>query len=78
MSQLAREVINNFRYQTICVGVILRIINSQITKAHNYLYNNYISISLFNSFSTLYIYIGGQHKKNSIFSHSLIAIKSVK
>lgn len=78
MSQLAREVINNFRYQTICVGVILRIINSQITKAHNYLYNNYISISLFNSFSTLYIYIGGQHKKNVIFSRSLIAIKSVK
>jgi len=54
------------------IEVILRIINSQITKAHNYLYNNYISISLFNSFSTLYKYIRGQH------CCSLIAIKSVK
>jgi hypothetical protein len=39
MSQLAREYIlfNIFRHQTICVGVITNIIiNSQITKTHNY------------------------------------------
>jgi hypothetical protein len=72
MSQLAREVINNFRYQTICVGVILTIINSQITKAHNYLYNNYISISFFNSFSNLYFLFFGQ------YCYSLIPIKSEK
>lgn len=62
MSQMARECINNidmFRHQTICVEVIY-IINSQITKAHNYLYN-YISISFFNSFSAFYIYIMRQY-----------------
>jgi hypothetical protein len=54
MSQLAREYNRNiiFRQQTICVGVIKKIIiNSQITKAHNYSIYNYISNSFFNSSS---------------------------
>ena len=59
MSQLAREY-NKFiifRYQTICVGVIKkRIINSQITKAHNYSIYNYISNSFFNSSSAMWQY----------------------
>jgi LAGLIDADG endonuclease/Proton-conducting membrane transporter len=56
MSQLAREY-SKFkfailRHQTICVGVIIKIIiNSQITKAHNYIIYNYISNDLFNSSS---------------------------
>ena len=57
MSRVARECINNinmFRHQTICAEVTY-ITNSQITKAHNYLYDNYISISFFNSFSAIYI-----------------------
>lgn len=57
MSQLAREYL--FRNQTICVEVIYiyriyniymsKINNSQITKAHDYLYNH-ISNNFFNSF----------------------------
>lgn len=62
MSQLAREcinIINTFRHQTICVEVMLNIINSQITKAHNYLYNNYISISFLIHFPWfIHIYCG--------------------
>ena len=50
MSQLAREFFK-FRHQTICVEIIYYIINSQITKAHNYLFNNYIIFSFFNSYS---------------------------
>jgi hypothetical protein len=55
MSQLARECNNHsitFRHQTICVEVKLKInnfINSQITKAHDYLINSYINYNLFNS-----------------------------
>lgn len=63
MSQLAREyinVINMFRHQTICVEVIY-IINSQITKAHNYLINNYINFSFYNSFSSIYTFKWGQY-----------------
>jgi NADH:ubiquinone oxidoreductase subunit 4 (subunit M) len=58
MSQLAREY-NKFkfvilRHQTICVGIIIKIIiNSQITKAHNYNIYNYISNNFFNSSSAL-------------------------
>ena len=54
MSQLARECnIHSitFRYQTICVEVIIKIlnfINSQITKAHGYLLYSHISYNLFN------------------------------
>lgn len=50
MSQLAREFFK-FRHQTICVEIIYNIIDSQITKAHNYLFNNYIIFSFFNSYS---------------------------
>ena len=50
MSQLAQEFFK-FRHQTICVEIIYYIINSQITKAHNYFFNNYIIISFFNSYS---------------------------
>jgi NADH:ubiquinone oxidoreductase subunit 2 (subunit N) len=55
MSQLAREynICIMFRHQTICVGVIFVIINSQITKAHKYYYNIYISNNFFNSFIKL-------------------------
>ena len=49
MSQLAQEY-KIFRYQTICVEVILYIINSQITKAHRYYLNIYNSNNFFNSF----------------------------
>jgi hypothetical protein len=54
MSQLAQEYnqLIIFRHQTVCVEIILTIINSQITKAHDYLYNH-ISNSFFNSFSAL-------------------------
>ena len=48
MSQLAREynLFIIFRHQTYCVGVIINIIiNSQITKAHNYSIYNYITNS---------------------------------
>ena len=58
MSQLA-QVYNIhsiiFKHQTICVeikinkfNIIINMINSQITKAHNFLINNYISYNLFN------------------------------
>lgn len=63
MSQMAQEdinYINIFRHQTICVEVIY-IINSQITKAHNYLKNNYISFSFFNSFSSIYMFKLGEY-----------------
>jgi hypothetical protein len=53
MSQLARE--NNlivFRHQAICVEVI-KITNSQITKALDYIYYNQNTISFFNSFSAM-------------------------
>lgn len=63
MSQLARVynyVLIIYRHQAICVEVICKnIINSQITKAHGYIYNH-ISINLFNSSLTLmwqYFYI---------------------
>ena len=56
MSQLAREynLFIIFRYQTICVGVIKKIIiNSQITKTHIYSIYKYISGSFFNSSSAM-------------------------
>lgn len=69
MSQLARECNTHsitFRHQTICVEVIFNIlnqiinmINSQITKAHDYLINSHNSYNLFNSslIHWLYYYI---------------------
>ena len=57
MSQLARQhkILIMFINQTICVEVISNIINSQITKALKYYYNNniYISNIFFNSFINL-------------------------
>jgi hypothetical protein len=69
MSQLAQKCNTHFitfRYQTIYVEVniniiyyIINMINSQITKAHDYKLNNYISYNLFNSslINWLYNYI---------------------
>ena len=74
MSQLARENnINNiiFRHQTICVGVIFKIINSQITKAHDYIRAssyNHISISFFNSFFALRQYL-------SVLKNQIMSVK---
>jgi len=50
MSQLAREFFK-FRRQTICVEVIIAIINSQITKARDI---GHINLNLFNSFTTMW------------------------
>ena len=52
MSQLAREFFK-FRHQTICVEVIILIINSQITKARDIYHINY---NLFNSFTTMWLH----------------------
>jgi hypothetical protein len=54
MSQLAQECDTHsitFRHQTICVEILVKnMINSQITKAHDYYkLNNHISYNLFNS-----------------------------
>jgi len=52
MSQLAQEYTPHssiFRHQTICVEAIYNIANSQITKARDYLYNNYYNFKFFNS-----------------------------
>src|ERR1700712_580842 len=55
MSQLAQEYTSHssiFRHQTICVESINRIIiivNSQITKARDYFYNNHYNFKFFNS-----------------------------
>ena len=56
MSQLAQEYKKSFifRHRTICEEVIHNmIINSQITKTHNYKIYNYSSNSFFNSFSAM-------------------------
>lgn len=54
MSQVAREYLL-FVNRTICVKDIysIYIYNSQITKARNYMYYNYISNNLLNSFNLL-------------------------
>jgi len=69
MSQLAQECnihLITFRHQTICVEIkinkfyyFINMINSQITKAHDYKLNNHISYNLFNSslINWLYNYI---------------------
>ena len=57
MSQLAREFFamhsKKFRHQTICVEIIYKIINSQITKARDI---NHINYNLFNSFTTMWLH----------------------
>lgn len=66
MSQLAQECKSHFitfRHQTICVEVnnnivysIINMINSQITKAHDYNFYNHISYNLFNSSLIIWSY----------------------
>ena len=66
MSQLAQECNTyyiTFKHQTICVEVniniiyyIVNMINSQITKAHDYKLNNHISYNLFNSSFIKWLY----------------------
>ena len=61
MSQLARECKNHFitfRYQTICVEVIILffIANSQITKAHDYLLYSHYNVNIFNSSLIKWLY----------------------
>ena len=55
--QLAREYIqlDIFRHQTICVEIIETIINSQITKAQEYIYTH-VNNSSFNSFTAQRLY----------------------
>lgn len=58
MSQLAQEYTIHssiFRHQTICVEVIYNIINSQITKARDYLYNHY-NVKFYNSSTIIRLY----------------------
>lgn len=66
MSQLARECnihLITLSHQTICVELIINnlykiinMINSQITKAHDYLLNSHISYNLFNSLLINWLY----------------------
>src|ERR1700761_3542557 len=51
MSRLALEnfKFKIFKHQTICVKVTQKVNNSQITKAHDFLIKNHISVNLFNS-----------------------------
>ena len=65
MSQLAQKYTLDssiFRYQTICVEadyniiIIIIIVNSQITKARNYFYNNYYNFYSFNSSTIIKLY----------------------
>ncbi len=65
MSQLAREFFK-FRHQTICVEIIITIINSQITKARDI---NHINYNLFNSFTTMWLHnIMSEKRKVKIIS----------
>jgi len=54
MSQLAQEYTSHssiFRHQTICVesiNIIIIIVNSQVTKARDYFYNNHYNFKFFN------------------------------
>ena len=62
MSQLAQEYTTHpsiFRHQTICVEAICNkttIVNSQITKARDYLYNNHCNFKFFNSSTIIRLY----------------------
>jgi len=63
MSQLAQEYTTHlsiFRHQTICVesiNIIIIIVNSQITKARDYLYDNHYSFKFFNSSTIIRLYL---------------------
>ena len=54
MSQMAREFFHKFRHQTICVEIIDKIINSQITKTRDI---DHINYNFFNSFTTKWHHI---------------------
>ncbi len=62
MSQLAQEYTSHssiFRHQTICVetiNIIIIIVNSQITKARDYFYNNHYNFKFFNSSTIIWLY----------------------
>ena len=70
MSQLARENFK-FRHQTICVEIILAIINSQITKARD-IYH--ISYNLYNSFTTLWLHNIMFEKRKVLIISKLVGI----
>ena len=70
MSQLAREIFN-FRHQTICVEIILVIINSQITKARD-IYH--ISYNLYNSFTILWLHYIMFEKRRVLIISKLVGI----
>ena len=62
MSQLARKYTAHssiFRHQTICVEAIRKstIVNSQITKARDYLYNNHCNSKFFNSSTIIRLHL---------------------
>ena len=63
MSQLAQKYMYHssiFRHQTICVESIcniITIVNSQITKARDYLCNNHCNFKFFNSFTIIRLYM---------------------
>ena len=69
MSRLAREF-NKFRHQTICVEIITKIINSQITKARV----NHINFNLFNSFTTMWLHNIMSEKRKVRFISKLVGI----
>ena len=77
MSQLAQECNFHsitFRHQTICVKVninkfiFINMINSQITKTHNYLLNSYINYNLFNSSLIYWLY-------NYVFMYITLSVR---
>jgi hypothetical protein len=70
MSQLAREFLK-FRHQTICVEIIITIINSQITKARD-IYH--ISYNIFNSFTTMWLHNTMFEKRNILIISKLVGI----
>jgi len=70
MSQLAREFFK-FRHQTICVEIILAIINSQITKARD-IYH--ISYNLYNSFTIMWLHNIMFEKRKVIVISKLVGI----
>ena len=70
MSQLAREFFK-FRHQTICVEIIVTIINSQITKARD-IYH--ISYNLYNWFTTMWLHNIMFEKPEVIVIRKLVGI----
>ena len=73
MSQLAQKFIVplSVMHQTICVEVIIKIINSQITKARDF---NYIKFNLFNSFTMMWLHNLMFEKRKVNFLSKLVGI----